>query len=104
MNDTASPVTSADLARDLRAVVNDAEALLKQAADSASGQYDAARTSLESSLRAARLRLDDAQDAALDRAKRAGRAADHYVHDHPWQAVGFGAAVGLAVGLLIGRR
>jgi ElaB/YqjD/DUF883 family membrane-anchored ribosome-binding protein len=104
MNDTVSPVTSADLARDLRAVVNDAEALLKQAADGASGQYDAARASLESSLRAARLRLDDAQDAMLDRARNAGRAADHYVHDHPWQAAGFGAAVGLAVGLLIGRR
>jgi len=104
MKEAAAPLTSADLARDLRAVVNDAEALLRQAADSASGQYDAARATLESSLRAARLRLDDAQDAVVDSAKRAGRTADLYVHDHPWQAVGFGAAVGLAVGLLIGRR
>lgn len=104
MNDTASPITSADLARDLRAVVNDAEALLKQAADSASGQYDAARANLESSLRAARVRLDDAQSAVLDGAKRAGRVTDDYVHDHPWQAVGLGAAVGVLVGLLIGRR
>ena len=34
----------------------------------------------------------------------AARAADEFVHEHPWKAVGIGAGVGLIIGLLIGRR
>lgn len=105
MNDeTVSTVTTADLARDLRTVVADAEALLRQAAGGASGQYEAARETLEESLRIARARLDDAQSVLMDSARRAGRATDGYVRDHPWEAVGLGAALGVVVGLLIGRR
>jgi ElaB/YqjD/DUF883 family membrane-anchored ribosome-binding protein len=48
--------------------------------------------------------LSNAQRAALERAKDAARVTDHYVHEHPWQVVGAAAAVGLALGVLIGRR
>ena len=44
------------------------------------------------------------QEAALARARAAGHAADDYVHDNPWTAVGTAAGIGLLVGLLIGRR
>jgi ElaB/YqjD/DUF883 family membrane-anchored ribosome-binding protein len=36
--------------------------------------------------------------------KDAGRAADAYVQDNPWRAVGIAAGVGLVVGMLISRR
>ena len=29
---------------------------------------------------------------------------DDYVHDHPWQAVGVAAGVGLLIGLLLNRK
>lgn len=93
-----------DLAADLRAVVRDAEILLRQAAGNAGQEYEAARGKLEETLRTAKYRLQDAEEAVVEKAKAAGRAADDYVHANPWQSVGLGAAVGLALGLLIGRR
>ncbi|NDB70762.1 MAG: DUF883 domain-containing protein [Methylocystaceae bacterium] len=41
---------------------------------------------------------------AFAKAKDAGKAADNYVHDNPWKAVGIAAGVGLVLGLLISRR
>lgn len=95
---------SPDLARDLRAVVRDAEALLRQAAGNAGTEYDAARAKLEASLRTARDQLASTEAALRENARRAGRAADDYVHRHPWESVGIGAVIGLALGLLVSRR
>lgn len=92
------------LARDLRTVVDDAEALLKHAVADAGHGYAEARTRLEGSLRSARTQLAGMQQAVAERVGDAGRATDRYVHDNPWQAIGIGAGVGLLVGLLLGRR
>ena len=51
-----------------------------------------------------RLRLSDLQHEGIERARRAARDTDEYVHEHPWHAVGAGAALGLLVGVLIARR
>jgi len=48
--------------------------------------------------------MSETQAALLVRTRAAAKATDEYVHVHPWQAIGAGAAVGLLVGLLIGRR
>ncbi len=50
------------------------------------------------------MRLQDLQDVTVARARAAGHAADDYVHDHPWKAIGAAAGVGMILGLLIGRR
>jgi ElaB/YqjD/DUF883 family membrane-anchored ribosome-binding protein len=55
-------------------------------------------------LRDAKERLVDAEAALIDRTKAAARATDDFVHDEPWKAVGVAAALGLALGVLIGRR
>jgi len=55
-------------------------------------------------LRDAKLRLADAEAALVDRTKAAARATDDFVHDNPWRAVGVAAAVGLLLGVIIGRR
>ena len=49
-------------------------------------------------------RVQDLQDSAVARAKAAGHAADDYVHEHPWKAIGAAAGIGMIIGLLIGRR
>jgi ElaB/YqjD/DUF883 family membrane-anchored ribosome-binding protein len=53
---------------------------------------------------AAKLKLQDLQDDAVDRAKAAVRVTDDYVRDNPWQAIGAAAAVGFLVGVLVSRR
>jgi ElaB/YqjD/DUF883 family membrane-anchored ribosome-binding protein len=40
----------------------------------------------------------------VERAKPAAQACNHYVHDHPWTAVGLSALAGLLIGLLANRR
>ena len=52
----------------------------------------------------AKLRLQELEGQAVDRAKEAARATDDYVHSHPWQAIGIAAGIGVAIGLLLNRR
>jgi ElaB/YqjD/DUF883 family membrane-anchored ribosome-binding protein len=92
------------LARDFQAVVDDAEELLRHAAQSTGEGYDEARGRLEQALKAARTELKAMEDAVTDGAKRAARATDGYVHEHPWESIGIGAGIGLLLGMLIARR
>jgi ElaB/YqjD/DUF883 family membrane-anchored ribosome-binding protein len=97
-------VNNQKLMEDLSAVVNDAEELLKATASQTGERITAARARAEETLKSAKIRLADAQEAMLERAKEAAKEADEYVHDNPWKAAGLAAAVGLLVGALISRR
>jgi ElaB/YqjD/DUF883 family membrane-anchored ribosome-binding protein len=92
------------LMTDLKAVIADAEELLALSADQVGEAAVKLRERIQARLARAREQLTAAQASALERAKAAGQAADHYVHEKPWHAVGIAAAVGVVVGLLIGRR
>lgn len=89
---------------DFSNVLSEAETLLKAAATETGEKARDLRQQVESKLLSAKLKLQELQGQAVDRAKEAARATDDYVHDHPWQAIGIAAAVGLAAGLLINRR
>ena len=97
-------VSKDKLVADMKVVIADAEELLKATASAAGDRVSAARTRMEDSLRTARVKLAEAQEVVVDKAKAAARATDDYVHDHPWQAIGIAAAVGVVVGLLMNRR
>jgi ElaB/YqjD/DUF883 family membrane-anchored ribosome-binding protein len=92
------------LVKDFSDVLAEAETLLKQAAKESGEKATDLRTQVEAKLRSAKLRLQELQDDAIDSAKAAARVTDDYVHDNPWQAIGIAAAVGLLLGLVIGRR
>jgi ElaB/YqjD/DUF883 family membrane-anchored ribosome-binding protein len=92
------------LVKDFSDVLVEAETLLKQAAKESGEKATDLRSQVETKLRSAKLKLQELQDEALDQAKVAARVTDDYVHDNPWQAIGVAAAIGLLVGLVIGRR
>ena len=92
------------LSADLRQVLDDIDALAKAVAGQAEGEADALRTRIRARLHAARERAGGLQAEALERGRHAAKATDAYVHDHPWHALGAAAAIGLALGVLIGRR
>jgi ElaB/YqjD/DUF883 family membrane-anchored ribosome-binding protein len=92
------------LMADLRVVISDAEELLRLGAEQTGASATEWRTRVEDRLSRAKIKLADLQDSAVAKAKAAGHAADDYVHDHPWKAIGAAAGLGLIVGLLIGRR
>lgn len=100
----ANGSTRDHLAASLRHMVDEADQLLKSAADSGDRTLDQARMQLEHQLRSLRLQLDELEDKALHRARQAARRADETVHAHPYGAMGAAAAVGLLVGVLLGRR
>ena len=84
--------------------LDQADALLKQAAAETGERASDLRSQVEAKLLSAKLKLYDLQDGALDSAKAAARATHEYVQDNPWQSVGAGAAVGFIIGVLISRR
>ncbi|MCX7898137.1 MAG: DUF883 family protein [Rhodocyclaceae bacterium] len=92
------------LINDFKVVVADAEELLRATAAQAGEKASELRAKLERHLADAKARLADAEAALVDQARRIGRAADDYVHENPWGAVGIAAGIGFLVGLLIGRR
>ena len=99
-----SEVTKDKLAADLRVVIDDAEELLKATASQAGDKVAAARVKIQESLDIAKGKLARLGEAGVDKAKEAAVATDDFVHEHPWKAVGIGAAVGVIVGMLISRR
>jgi ElaB/YqjD/DUF883 family membrane-anchored ribosome-binding protein len=97
-------VTTDKLMQDLRAVVEDAEALVKATAGQAGDKIADARARAEDSLRQARQRLQDAGLEVQARARATAAAADEYVREKPWQVIGVAAGVAFLIGYLIGRR
>jgi len=85
-------------------VLTEAEDMLKRAANETGDKAKDLRSQVEAKLLNAKLRLQELQGQAMDRAKETARATDDYVHDNPWQAVGIAAVVGFVAGLLMNRR
>ena len=90
-------VTPEKLAADLKLVISDAEALLRATVGetAATGQ-----AKVREGLEAAKLKLGPLTDEAAAQA----RAADVYVREHPWGAVGIAVLAGIVLGLLISRK
>lgn len=78
---------------DIKALVADAEELLRATADQAGPRVQEVRARAEESLRTAREHLSGA-----------GAELDSKVRANPWAAVGIAAGVGLIVGILLNRK
>lgn len=91
------------LVDDIRAVVSDAEELLKQARSSTAETYSAVRVELEDRLAQSIVRLQEVQEELKWRARQAAKATDGYVHENPWKSMGYVALAGLVAGVLLAR-
>ena len=104
-NDSPSLVqTQERLVSAIRSEISDAEEMLSATADQAGEKMARLRSRIENRLREAKFRLIDAEEALLARTREVAHAADNYVHESPWTAIGIAAGVGAVVGLLLGRR
>jgi ElaB/YqjD/DUF883 family membrane-anchored ribosome-binding protein len=90
------------LVEDLKAVVADAEELLKATASQTGERIAAARAKAEDSLKAAKVRL--AEEEVMAKTKAAAKATEEYVRANPWKGVGIAAAFGLVLGIFVARR
>ncbi|MFI5399516.1 MAG: YqjD family protein [SAR324 cluster bacterium] len=93
---------------EFNAIVSETERLLStvtQGAPDAGGAPSAGLDAkLDENLKAARERLAQLEDLAVQRTQAAVKATDTYVRAHPWHAVGIAAGIGLILGLLLRRR
>jgi ElaB/YqjD/DUF883 family membrane-anchored ribosome-binding protein len=97
-------VTTADLMDDLRKVVQDTEALLRETEGQIGEKADDARRRVQAALEGARTRLRTMQGSASEMGEQAVKVTEAYVRENPWQAVGIAAGAGLVLGLLLSRR
>jgi ElaB/YqjD/DUF883 family membrane-anchored ribosome-binding protein len=104
MSEQMTTANKDKLVSDLRVVISDTEELLRATTGVAGEKVGELRERLTVRLRDAKERIVDLEHAVIDKTKAAARATDDFVHDEPWKAVGVAAVVGLALGVLIGRR
>jgi ElaB/YqjD/DUF883 family membrane-anchored ribosome-binding protein len=96
-------VTRGKLVKDLKALVADAEELLKASASQTGERITAARAKAEESLKAAKARLAEQEGAVMAKTRAAAKATEDYVRTNPWKAVGIAAGVGFVLCLLATR-
>ena len=99
------------LLADLKLVVADAEAMIKEATDSSAAGFATLRAKfdirlaetkakIESARAAVSDKVDSARAAVTDKAHQATAATHAYVKENPWQSAGILAAVGAHSGVL----
>ena len=101
---TTTEVAKGKLVSDLKVLIADIEELLRATAGQVGEKAVVARERIQASLAVTKDKLADAERALMEKTKVAARAADAYVHEHPWSAVGIAAAAGIVLGMLISRR
>ena len=95
--------TKEKLISDFKVLVGDAEELLRATANQAGERMASARKRIEQSVEDGKKTLADAENILFDKTKEAAKAAEAYMRENPWNAVGIAAGVGLILGLLIRR-
>lgn len=84
------------IAEELRAVVSEAETLLRSTANAGGAEV---QERAQATLQELRARLNSLEKTVRSRA----RDVDSYVRDNPWQTVAVVGGVALLLGLLVGR-
>ena len=97
-------VTREKLLADMRIVLADTEQLLRAVVGQSGEKLAALQPRIEENIRNAKARLAEFERAAIEQVRAAAETTDAYAHEHPWKVAGFTALLGVAVGLLIGRR
>jgi ElaB/YqjD/DUF883 family membrane-anchored ribosome-binding protein len=87
-------------AADVRALLKDIEAALKEGKDD---DVDTLRSRLESRIADARATFDDAQWTILGKLGAAASTTDYYVRGRPWETIGAAAGIAFLLGIIIGR-
>ena len=89
---------------DVKVVIEDAEALVQATADLGGEKLAAIRERVDQSVKAVQTRVSQARDVVVNRARTEVDAADLYVHENPWRAIGVALGAGFLFGALVTRR
>jgi ElaB/YqjD/DUF883 family membrane-anchored ribosome-binding protein len=97
-------VSTDKLIKDLREVLVDTEDLVWATAGQTADRIEKVRARAEESLRNSGTRIQAASNDVQAAAQDGMRKVESRVRANPWTAVGIVAAIGLVVGILLGRK
>jgi ElaB/YqjD/DUF883 family membrane-anchored ribosome-binding protein len=100
----AAGTASSGITREFQNFVADMEDLIESSTSLTGEDLARAKASLYARVATARAFVEEMPGAVSDRARDTAKAADSYVREQPWQAIGITAAVGVLIGFLLGRR
>jgi ElaB/YqjD/DUF883 family membrane-anchored ribosome-binding protein len=89
---------------EIRNLIADVEDLLKGVANVGDADIARLRARVTETVQSAKSTLLDHTQNIRAQAGDAAAAADDYVRERPWAAIGIAAAIGVVVGLVAGRR
>ena len=84
----------------LKAVVEDAEALMNETAGQAAGTVSETRSRLAAAIESAKATCQRLEEKTVAAAK----ATDRTIREHPYESIGIAFGVGLLVGVLVARK
>ena len=101
---SAVSATAAGASGEFHNFISDIEDLITSMTSLTGEDLARAKARLSERVSAAKESIAEVSDEVAHRARKAARDTNYYVHEHPWQAVGIGAALGLLIGILAARR
>jgi ElaB/YqjD/DUF883 family membrane-anchored ribosome-binding protein len=103
-NGTSGHAAKSGVAREYQAFLSDVEDLVSSTTSLTGEDLARAKASLSARIASARASIDNVSGAVSDEARSGAMATDSFVRSQPWLAVGIGAAGGILIGYLLGRR
>lgn len=85
-------------------LIADVEDLLKGVANVGDADIARLRARVTETVQSAKETLKERTEMLRSQATDAAAVADDYVRERPWVAIGVAAAIGIAVGMMAGRR
>ena len=89
---------------DVKTLVKDAQALFTAATALTGEKAEELRGRGMRALDTALAKAHEAQQSAVAASKEMAKQADVYVKENPWRSIAGAAAVGLLIGVIIGRK
>ena len=92
------------LVQDMKSVVADAEAVLRESAGQAGGKVTELHAAMTARMAAAKDRMFDLEQALLQQARQAARNTNEYVHENPWRSLAVVGGLVFLIGYLNAPR
>lgn len=99
-----SEASTAQLKEDLRNLSRTVEELVSATADDSRSNVKELRDRAEKRLHETRARLEARGEKLYHDAHDSVDLCDRYVRENPWTSIGVGTALGVVVGMILGRR
>jgi ElaB/YqjD/DUF883 family membrane-anchored ribosome-binding protein len=100
IEESRGEVSREKVKEDLRALVRDAEEMLKVTAGDLSDKAQSARSRLSEAIERAKATCRRLEEKTVAAAK----ATDKVIREHPYESIGIALGVGLLIGILAARR